>query len=101
MEGHADDGGAGGPGRRFAGVGGVRNPVSRGRARFRFMVMSGGGADILGAFAVLGGGCGAGPAAGGAALVACGRPSVGVFWRPLLPVAIVTHFVTRPPASRS
>ena len=33
--------------------------------------------------------------------MACGRPSVGVRWRPLLSVAIVTQFVTPSPAGRS
>ena len=33
------------------------------------------------------------------ARVACGGPSVDARWRPPLAVAIVTHFVTRPPAS--
>jgi hypothetical protein len=39
-------------------------------------------------------------AASAAACLACGRPSVDVRWRPPLSVAIVTHFVTRPLASR-
>ena len=34
-------------------------------------------------------------AASAVARVACGRPSVGVRWRPPLSVAIVTQFVTR------
>jgi len=36
-----------------------------------------------------------------AARVPCSRPSMCVRWRPQLSVAIVTHFVTRSPASRS
>ena len=39
--------------------------------------------------------------ASAAAILAWGRPSVDVRWRPPPSVAIVTHFVTRPPASRS
>ena len=38
--------------------------------------------------------------ASAAASLACDRSSVGVRWRPPLSVAIVTHFVTRPFASR-
>ena len=39
--------------------------------------------------------------ASAAASLAWDRPSVGVRWRPPLSVAIVTHFVTQPFASRS
>ena len=39
--------------------------------------------------------------ASAAARLAWDRPSVGVRWRPLQSMAIVTHFVTRPFASRS
>jgi hypothetical protein len=39
--------------------------------------------------------------ASAAVSLAWDRPSVGVRWRPPLSVAIVTHFVTRPFASRS